>query len=136
MQISSQFGSKRHNLQAVELSQTGVQIVSNLPAPSNGGTDLPFFGQAGEADPLDGWRCFSQKRRMSRPIQVRQHHTKESGSVISAIHIRKRTQQKKRDKSHHNTGQHKRNKTTRGAQTAYSRHTCRHHHNSGNQTRP
>ena len=25
---------------------------------------------------------------------------------------------------------------TRGAQTAYSRHTCRHHHNSGNQAHP
>ena len=33
-------GSKRHNLQVVELtqrSQTAVQIVSNIPAPSNGG---------------------------------------------------------------------------------------------------
>ena len=27
-------------------------------------------------------------------------------------------------------------KQTRGAQTAYSRHTCRHHHNSGNQAHP
>ena len=61
-------GSKRHSLQAVELSQwsqAAVQIVSNLP-------DLPFFGHAGNADPLDGWRCCSQKRVMSRPIQVRQ----------------------------------------------------------------
>ena len=61
-------GSKRHSLQAVELSQwsqAAVQIVSNLP-------DLPFFGHAGHADPLDGWRCCSQKRVMSRPIQVRQ----------------------------------------------------------------
>ena len=33
---------------------------------------LPFFGHAGHADPLDGWRCCSQKRVMSRPIQVRQ----------------------------------------------------------------
>ena len=33
--------------------------------------DLPFFGHAGHADPLDGWRCCSQKRVMSRPIQVR-----------------------------------------------------------------
>ena len=31
-----------------------------------------FFGHAGHADPLDGWRCCSQKRVMSRPIQVRQ----------------------------------------------------------------
>ena len=28
-------GSKRHSLQAVELSQAAVQIVSNLPVPSN-----------------------------------------------------------------------------------------------------
>ena len=31
--------------------------------------DLPFFGHA---DPLDGWRCCSQKRVLSRPIQVQQ----------------------------------------------------------------
>ena len=36
------------------------------------GPDLPFFGHPGHADPLDGWRCCSQKRVMSRPIQVRQ----------------------------------------------------------------
>ena len=29
-------------------------------------------GYAGHADPLDGGRCCSQKRMMSRPIQVRQ----------------------------------------------------------------
>ena len=29
-------GSKRHNLQTVELSQTSVQIVSKPPSPSNG----------------------------------------------------------------------------------------------------
>ena len=68
-------GSKRHSLQAGELSQrtqAAVQIVSNLPAPSNGGTIYRFFGHAGHADPLDGWRYCSQKRVMSRPIQVRQ----------------------------------------------------------------
>ena len=51
----SMCGSKRHSLQAVELSQrtqAAVQIVSNLPAPSNGGPNLPFFGHAGNADPL------------------------------------------------------------------------------------
>ena len=60
------------SLQAVELSQwtqAAVQIVSNLPAPSNEGPIYRFFGHA---DPLDGWRCCSQKRVMSRPIQVRQ----------------------------------------------------------------
>ena len=42
------------------------------PRPQKWGPDLPFFGHAGHADPLDGWRCCSQKRVMSRPIQVRQ----------------------------------------------------------------
>ena len=39
-------GSKRHSLQAVELSQrtqVAVQIVSNLPAPSNGGPIYRFW---------------------------------------------------------------------------------------------
>ena len=39
-------GSKRHSLQAVELSQrtqAAVQIVSNLPAPSNGDTIYRFL---------------------------------------------------------------------------------------------
>ena len=43
------------------------------------------FGQASHADPLDGWRSSSQKRVMSRLIQVRQHQTNESGFAISAI---------------------------------------------------
>ena len=42
------------------------------PRPQQWGPDLPFFGHAGHADPLDGWRCCSQKLVMSRPIQVRQ----------------------------------------------------------------
>ena len=53
--------------------------------PQQWGTDLPFLGQVGHVDPLDGWRCFPQKRMMSRLIQVEQHHTNESGFVISAI---------------------------------------------------
>ena len=80
-------GTKRHSLQAVELSQrtqAAVQIVSNLPA-QQWGPDLPFFGHAGHADPLDGWRCCSQGRVMSRPIQVRQLWTGESGFVMSAM---------------------------------------------------
>ena len=36
-------GSKRHILQAVELSETAVQIVSNPPALSNGGPIYRFF---------------------------------------------------------------------------------------------
>ena len=40
-------GSKRHSLQVVELSQqtrTAEQIVSNPPAPSNGGPIYRFLG--------------------------------------------------------------------------------------------
>ena len=53
-------GSKRHSLQAVELSQrsqTAVQIVSNLPAPSNGGPIYRFLRtrwMAGAAPPKSG----------------------------------------------------------------------------------
>ena len=42
-------GTKRNSQQAVELSQTAMQIVSNQPAPSNGG---PIVGHAGYADLL------------------------------------------------------------------------------------
>ena len=42
------------------------------PRPQQWGPDLPLFGNAGHTDTLDGWRCCSQKRVMSRPIQVRQ----------------------------------------------------------------
>ena len=40
--------------------------------PTAVGARFTIFGHAGHADPLDGWRCCSQKRVMSRPIQVRQ----------------------------------------------------------------
>ena len=35
-----------------------VQSVSTLP-PATMGARLPCFGQAGHADPLDGWQCSS-----------------------------------------------------------------------------
>ena len=66
--------SKRHSLQAGELSQwtqAAVQIVSNLHAPSNGGP-IYRFCHVGHADPLDGWRFCSQNPVMLRQIQVRQ----------------------------------------------------------------
>ena len=50
-------GSKRHNLQAVELSQrsqTAVQIVLNLPAPSNGGLIYLLGGGSRPCRPA-GW---------------------------------------------------------------------------------
>ena len=62
-------GSKRHIGGAV----TAVtKCCANCVEPSRPqwGPDLPFFGQAGHADPLDGWHCFSQKRVMSKLIQV------------------------------------------------------------------
>ena len=67
-------GSKRPSIQAGELlqrTQAAVQIVSNLPPPAMRAR-FTVYGHAGYADPLDGWRCCSQKRVMSRPIQVRQ----------------------------------------------------------------
>ena len=80
--------SKRHSLQAVELSQrtqAAVQIVSNLSPPTMGARFTVFWGHAGRAEPLDGWRCCTQKRVMSTQIKVRQPHTNKSGFVISAI---------------------------------------------------
>ena len=40
-----------------------------FPPPAMGAR-FTFFGHAGHVDPLDGWRGCSQKRVMSRPIQV------------------------------------------------------------------
>ena len=65
---------------------TALYVISSVSLCSY--QDVPakaFFGQAGHADPLDGWRCSSQNRVMSGLIQVRQLQTNESGFVISAI---------------------------------------------------
>ena len=55
---------------------SGFKLLCKLcrtsPPPAMGARFTVFFGHAGHADPLDGWRCCSQKRVMSRPIQVRQ----------------------------------------------------------------
>ena len=40
------------------LLHIAAQIVLTPPAPRNGGPFLPFFGQAGQVDPLVGWRCY------------------------------------------------------------------------------
>ena len=54
---------------------SGFKLLCKLcrtsPPPAMGAR-FNVFGHAGHADPLDGWRCCSQKRVMSRPIQVRQ----------------------------------------------------------------
>ena len=47
------------------------KLCRTSPPPAMGAR-FTVFGHAGHADPLDGWRCCSQKRVMSRPIQVRQ----------------------------------------------------------------
>ena len=51
---------------------SGFKLLCKLcrtsPPPAMGARFTVF----GHADPLDGWRCCSQKRVMSRPIQVRQ----------------------------------------------------------------
>ena len=73
-------GAKEERLQTTQPTSGGaVTVVSSCcancvepPRPQQWGPDLPSFGHAGHADPLDGWRCCSQKRVMSRPIQVRQ----------------------------------------------------------------
>ena len=57
---------------AVTADSSCCAICVEPPRPQQWGPDLQFFGHAGHADPLDGWRCSSQKRVMSRPIQVRQ----------------------------------------------------------------
>ena len=47
------------------------KLCRTSPPPAMGAR-FAVFGHAGHADQLDGWRCCSQKRVMSRPIQVRQ----------------------------------------------------------------
>ena len=72
--------NKQFELQTTQLTSGGAVTANSSccahcvepPRPQQWGPDLPFFGHAGHADPLDGWRCCSQKRVMSRPIQVRQ----------------------------------------------------------------
>ena len=81
-------GSKRHSkapndtarLQTTQPTSCGAVTADSSccancvepPRPQQWGPDLPFFGHAGHADPLYGWRCCSQNRVMLRPIQVRQ----------------------------------------------------------------
>ena len=55
---------------------SGLKLLCKLyrtsQPPAMGARFTFFFWYVGHADPLDGWRCCSQKRVMSRPIQVRQ----------------------------------------------------------------
>ena len=55
--------------EVVESDDAAVGVNDEWKVRRNG---KPFFGHAVHADPLDGWRCCSQKRVMSRPIHVRQ----------------------------------------------------------------
>ena len=91
--LVDEYGEIRKWLETTQPTSGGaVTTVTNCCAncvepssPQQWGPDEPFCGQAGHADPLNGWRCFSQKRVMSRIIQVRQHQTNESGFVVYAI---------------------------------------------------
>ena len=63
------------------------QIVSNLPQ-----WGPPIYRTRFTKDPLHGWRCCSQKRVMSRPIQVRQLLNKKvwiCDICHKQIHVRK-----------------------------------------------
>ena len=55
---------------------SGLKLLCKLcqtsPPPAMGARFTVVLGMPAHADPLDGWRCCSQKRVMSRPIQVRQ----------------------------------------------------------------
>ena len=64
-----------------EVVTAATNSCANCVVPSQ----FTVFGQAGHADPLVGWRCFSQKQVISRLIQVQQHQRNESGFVISTI---------------------------------------------------
>ena len=85
--MNTRFGSKRHRLQAVELSQrsqTAVQIVSKPPIPSNGGPIYHFWA-SGPCGP-DGWLALLLiKWVLVRQIEVRHPHTNKSVFSISAI---------------------------------------------------
>ena len=49
---------KEYSLHVVGLLLlNAAQIVLTPPAPRNGGPFVLFFGQAGQVDPLVGWRC-------------------------------------------------------------------------------
>ena len=55
---------------------SGLKLLCKLcrtsPPPAMGARFTVFWGMPGMRTLLDGWRCCSQKRVMSRPIQVRQ----------------------------------------------------------------
>ena len=80
MLVEDAIGDHTEGLQTTHHTSGGaVTVVSSCcancvepPRPQQWESDLPFFGHSGHADPLDGWRCCSQKRVMSKPIQVRQ----------------------------------------------------------------
>ena len=40
------------------------------PRPQQWRPDLPFFGHAGHADPLDGWRCCSQTTTLNKKVWI------------------------------------------------------------------
>ena len=74
----------RARLQTIQPTSGGSVTASPPPAMD----PIYRFLNAGHADPLDGWRCCSQKRVMSRPIQVwicdichKQRHVRKQISI-------------------------------------------------------
>ena len=67
----------------------------------------------------------------------RQPHRQAKDEPITTHTTETHRPSTKCEKSHCTSGQHKPNKKqTRRAQTTYSQHACRYHHNSGNQAHP
>ena len=61
--------SKRHSIQAVELSRRTQADVQNSRPPAMGARFTVFLA-CRQCGPAGCWRCYSQKRVMSRPIQT------------------------------------------------------------------
>ena len=99
-------GSKRHSLQAVELSQwtqAAVQIVSNLPAPSSGGPIYRFLGmqtgwlallltKAGDVETIPGPTTLNKKVWIcdicQKQIHVRNQISIRCNRIEHWVHLR------------------------------------------------
>ena len=88
-QISCAVASKAPNDTAYKRwgCHSGLKLLCKLcrtsPPPAMG-PDLPFFGHAGHADPLNGWRCCAQKR----VIQIQNPFlTAQSTQIKSVISV-------------------------------------------------
>ena len=64
------------------------KLCRNLPPTAMDGRFTVFFGQAGHADPLDGWTGSSKKRMMSRQIHDRKHISIRYNMIEHWVHLR------------------------------------------------